>query len=296
MKAGKLGYGLLAAVVLLVGVYVGAKLYFDAMAERELLKATAEVEDSARIVFSGVSADLLRQGVEINGVIIDFRDGTTARAKSVFLEDIDLERETPHFLSAMVRGIEIDVDEGNFGSDYVYIQRLGYQTFFCDLDLSYVYDQELKRLRVEHVDLNVRDVGRISADFSVGNVNIDELSLERQIGLQIVDVKVDYNDASLADRMLKTLAQDAGISEEEAVKRISARIDANIEWAEKENNSIAAEAFRGLKSFLKKREGIRLTSSPEEPVPWLYFFMGRNMLEIISLLNIEVESDLDQSK
>ncbi len=295
MSIRKLSYGLLAAAVLLAGAYVGAKLYFDDLAERELLKAAAEVDDSVSIVFGGVNADLIRQGAEITDVIVDFRDGRTVRAKSVFLEDIDLKHEPPHYLSASVRGVEIAVDEGNFGSDYEYIQSLGYQTLFCDLDLKYTYDQALKRLRVEHLELAVKNAGRLTADFSVGNVNLEELSPERQIGLQIVDIKLYYDDAALADRMIRNLADEAGMSEAEAVRRLLARIETNVQWAEKEKNRIAAEAFLGLKGFLKDREGVKITSSPDEPVPWLYFFMGRNLLDIISLLNIEVESNPEQS-
>ncbi|MDD4950966.1 MAG: hypothetical protein PHV85_00320 [Desulfovibrionaceae bacterium] len=269
---------LFVSALVLIPAGLGLKLYVNGLAEDAVRRACRALEPLARVEYAKVSAGLLSREVRVFGIRARTPGGASARAEELVVSGLDLDHPAPHFFSARLRGAGIEVSEANLGRAAARLKALGYDLIQADCGLDYRYDPDWKAVTLSKVSVKAKDMGELDLELRVRRLNLDEFRPEQLVGLELAGLGLSYRDQGLARGLL------AG----EAAQRAENRLGDYLAWAVNERNDTAARLFQGLTDFVRRPERIEARAEPVEPVPWIYLLMGRDLLDIISLLNIQV--------
>ena len=86
-----------------------------------------------------------------------------------------------------------------------------------------------------------------------------------------------------------------GLTEEITRRKVAEELEGLADYAARQGNDPAENAMRGLQRFVEESGTLTVTATPRDPVPVLYFFMGRDLYENLRLLNIDVVTQPNQT-
>lgn len=283
-----LGIGVLVA---LIAVYTGAKMYASGIAQAKVDKAIAKATDFADIDYKKVSVDLFGMDVKISGILVSPADSREKlKIDEIVIHDADEKADIPAFLSMSCNGIELNMDE--LGDDSEPLKELGYKDkMMVNLSIDYAYDKEKKEMDIKKIGLGADNAGEINISFRLGNIS---LASEEMAGLlfafpQIIfhEAKIEYDDDSLAERLMKLGAREEHVTLEEFKTYLIDEIDAEIK---NEQDDFTQKALKQIKSFLEDPKQLSISASPEKPYSFGSIMRTDTPKDIIKLLNIHIKS------
>jgi len=278
--------------VVLIAIYIGVKVYASNVAEGKVNEAIAKVANFADIDYKKVSVDLLGMDVRISDILVSPADSKEKiKIDEIIIHEVDDKSDIPTFLSVSVNGMELNLKE--LGEDAKEIRKLGYDDkILVNLNVDYIYDKEKKELNVRKLSIGADEVGEINASFRLGNVNLEPE--EGIVGLlftfpQVIfhEAKIQYEDDSLAERLMKLEAKERQTNVKDFKKSLIQEITKDIE---KEKDDFTKKALSEIKEFLEDPEEFSISASPSKPYPFGRIMRVDDPKDIVKLLNIKIKS------
>lgn len=281
----------ISIVVLLVAIYFGIKMYASNVAEGKLDKAIAEAANFADIEYKKVSVNLLGMDVKISDIIV-----SPAGAKKQFkideiiIHDLDDKSDIPSFLSITCNGIELNIQD--LGEDAKKLLDLGYNDkMMVNLNVNYMYSKEKKEIDIKKIGIGAVEAGEISVSFRLGNISLEPKEI---VGLlfsfpQLIfhEAKIEYDDDSLAERLMKLGAEQQQVTVEDFKKSLIQNVEKEIA---KEKDDFTKKALSAIKKFLEDPEKFSISAFPSKPLPLGRIMRTDKPQDVIKLLNIQIKS------
>ena len=136
-----------------------------------------------------------------------------------------------------------------------------------------------------------RSLGDIDISGTIDRLDLQLLRVEKIFGLRIGKASLTFVNHSLIDSLLQGSARGLNISTVDALALISAELTSMAEYAGRDENQVAENALLGLKRYLNDPGSVTITADPVEPVPVLYFFMGRDVFDNLRMMDVKVVTD-----
>ncbi|MCP4405029.1 MAG: hypothetical protein GY801_47975 [bacterium] len=279
-------------ILIIIAALIGTKmLYIDHKAGKDVEAKLQKVGDFVDVTYDKVSVDLLGWKPRMKNVTISQRGSSAVtEIESIVISDFDNDHEIPLFMNVGFEGINMEVNEANFGSQSKELKRLGYEEIQAEMQLNYHYDREKKEFTLKQFRFGADDAGHIQAKFRLSNIDLNPDTLFFLLltypKIRINSAEFSYDDDSLLPRLQKYMAQEEGKSVDEIVKEMTESLDREIE---KEENAFNKKALKALKKFVKKPNEIKFIIAPKEPVS-LEKLQGLPPTKVPDTLNMKIKS------
>lgn len=279
---------LLIIAVVAAGLWYGLGWYVNSTVREGLRKTVARVE-GMQLHYGSLDVDMGAHSVTLRDVELRLPQDRFYTAEKVVFADLDQAHATPHYLDVSVEGLITRADFANMERFGPWLRDLGQDYFKGDLRVAYRYNPESKQLAVTNLKVTHEQLGEFESSFSLTRFDMDDLTPPMLLGIQL-----GGGTASIVDRgVARQFGLDWARSEKLAVVDPKAALAENIavlsrEAAEKDNTQ-AAEFLAVVSQFIAEGGMIKVRSNPEEPVPWAFFHMGRDLFDNIRLMRLSAE-------
>lgn len=288
-----LGKFFISLVVFAAICAAGLYWFVNHEVERAFNQAVSDVPGLI-VSYDDISVRFSDQSVILEGVEAALPGGQRVSADEVRFSSFDQKNPVPHFAAAQARGVLMRVTPANFGTWAAPLLSMGVREVRGDLAVDYAYAPASQALTVRTLSLSAPELGAVSLTGTVDRLDLDQLRVEKLLGLRLVNVDLIYEDHAMVTMLLRSSARLLGISPDEARQRILAEISTMARYSAREGNGVAERALLGLAEFVAEPGRVVVSARPDEPVPVLYFFMGRDFYENLHLLNVSVTTDYER--
>lgn len=282
----------ISLAVFIVLCAAGLYWFVNHEVERALNQAVDDVPGLS-LTYADLSVGLSDHSVLLEQVEAILPGGQRVAADSLRITAFDQRNPVPHFATVQARGLAVQADQTTVGDWAGPLKALGLTEIRGDLDLDYRYDPQTQTLTVNTLVVSVPGLGDASLKATIDRLDLTQLRVEKLLGLRMVSADLTYADRALVGLLLGNTARLLNVSEAEARARVQAEITAMADYAARDGNPVAAAALAGLADFVADPGQVAIASRPGEPVPVLYFFMGRDFYENLHLLNVTVITDAE---
>lgn len=286
----RVGKFLFSFAIFCVICYGALTWFVNDQVEKGFNEAVSKV-DGLSVTYDDLWVDLGEQTVTLTDVDTVLPSGQKLTADTVIVYAFDEKNPFPHFIKAQAEGLVLSPSSMNMIGIPATVYGVGKVT--GDLLLDYRYNPEAKSLTLNTLTYDMDGVAKAELSGTMTQLDLDAFRVEKLIGLQIKDATFRYLDRTLVDEILTKAGGSLGVSKEDARKQVSAELATLAKGANADGNSVAAEALDGFRHFVENPGRLVVTASPDKPVPYLYFFMGRNLYENIRLMNVTVENRIE---
>jgi len=290
---GRFSKILVAFVLVVVLGYVGLQWFIHYQVDTGIHKAVARVP-GMDVKYSRLDVRPFDHTVTLTEVELS-QGPKRIFADKLEFSDFDEEHSIPHHMNLTVDGLVMPADFTHLGALASLLEALGVLELRGDMKLDYEYSLEDKTLRVREFGFQDEAFGNLDLKLDLSNVDLDTFRVEKLVGLQVGSGSFRFTDSGLVERVFETYARSRNMSREMAQEVLVGELETLSRHARRKKMEQAAQAYDKLAEFLIKPETLQVKTNPEKPVPWMYFFMGRNGAESINLLNLTVEDVVGKS-
>lgn len=282
---------IIGVAVLLIAVYFVIKIYASNHAEKIVDKSIAKIANFVDVDYKKVSVDLLGLNVHISDILVFTADAKEKiKIDEIIINDVDDKSNIPTFLSISINGIELNINE--LGEDAEEIRELGYSgKLLFNLSADYNYDQEKKELNVNRIGIGADKVGEINISMHLGNINLDPKQIIKILftypQIMLYEAKINYEDASLVQRLMKLEAQKNNKSVKDFKRSLIQNLKKEIE---EEKDKFTKKALVEIKEFIDDPEEFSISVFPAKPKPLGRIMRCNDGKEAIKLLNVKIKS------
>lgn len=281
---------ILSFAIFILACFVGLKWFVQHEVEKEFNKAVANTPGLV-VNYDGISVDISDHCVVLTKLKAMLPTGHTLSADEIRITDFDQFHTIPHSISASARNLAFPATPENFGDMAATMNAFGITTIMGDALLDYVYDPVAKTLTIKGASIDDPKLGYARITGRLDSIDIETLRPEQVIAIKIGEAELTFTNHSLMGIVAERWAESAGMSEAATINRISDELDMLAELAGRQENTAAENVMLGLKRFLNDPGTAVVSIEPNEPVPFLYFFMGRDTFDILRLLNMSITTD-----
>lgn len=285
---------LISFAIFVVICAVGLNWFVNNEVQKGLNKAVTETE-GLRLDYSDCSVSILDQYVSLTDVNATLPTGQHVTADEIRIFAYDQLNPLPHFATATATNLTIPVTRKNFGDWASPMKAMGIKTVAGNASLDYLYAPDTSTLTVKELSMDAANLGNAHLSGTVDQLDLINPRLEQLIGLRIKEATLRFENASLMDHLVADWAKKMNTSKKATVARLTAELGGLANYAGTQENIPAENVLLGLKRFLADPGIMTATATPKEPVPVLYFFMGRDIMENMRLLNLKIETDSDDN-
>lgn len=281
---------LLSFVIFATICYFGLIWFVDSEVETEFNAAVDGVA-GLTVQYGDLAVDIIGQAVVLEDVEAVLPQGQRVAAQRVVIKAFDQIHPVPHFLSATAEGVVLDASEANFGTLASALKCMGYETVSGDVSLTYKFHPDTNTLTLTNLNVHALDMMDVELSASVDRLDLDAVRVEKLVGVRLVQADLELVDRSFVERLVALGAQQTGMAAGQMREMCAVELDVLAEMAAKSKNPEAENVLRGIKRFSQDPGTLSMTIRPEEPVPFLYLFMGRNIYDNLRLLGVTVVTD-----
>ena len=266
-------------------------MYAANVAEAKVNDAIAKVANFADIDYKSVSVDLIGMDVRISGILVSPADAKEKiKIDELVIYDIDDKSDIPTVLSLACNGIELNIDK--LGEDAKQFRDLGYNDKMkVNLNVNYAYNKEKKELDIKKLGVDADEVGKINVSYRLGNISLEPEEIDGLlINFQQIlfhEAKIEYEDDSLAERLMKLGAKEQQVTLEDFKKSLIENVEKEIA---KEKDDFTRKALNEIKAFIEDPESLSISLAPEKPYPFGRIMRVNDPKYIAKLLNIQIKS------
>ncbi|EFI34826.1 hypothetical protein Dthio_PD2214 [Desulfonatronospira thiodismutans ASO3-1] len=298
MKIGSLEidsrYLIIAGVILLLVVIFGVRQHANRQAQEVADGIISEVSDYVKVEYNSVRGEILGSAIVLNGVTVAPKSDPEQKSEidRVQIQARDFsDNGVPYTMNASIEGLAIYIDDMK-PDDARTMRDLGYEEVMRgNLQFGYKYDLDESHLSLHDIGIGIDDMGSISFDLDLGNITPDKRDLMNLLfthqEILVGDFRLHYNDDSFIPRIIQYVADDTGMSEDEVLEMVIAKVEQDIRVAD---TNFARESLKNLKSFLENQDSLSITARPEEPRPLGRLMQIQNTDDIIEYMNISIEN------
>lgn len=277
--------------LLFVGAcYVGLTWFVNSEVEKGLNNSIAEISGLS-LAYSDISVSIVNHTVSLTKVEATLPQGQHLTADEVTITSFDQINPIPHYIIANATGVVFDATPANVGEWADTLHAFDISAIKGNVSLDYRYIPDTMTLALNTLTIKAPELGDIEITGSIDKLDLHLLRMEELIGLRMGDVDFTFTNHSLIDTMIQASARGLNVSETDALAQISAELTAMADYAGNDENSLAEGALRGFKRYINDPGSITIKARPVDPIPFLYFFMGRDLYDNLRMMNVEVETN-----
>jgi hypothetical protein len=286
-----LSLSLLALLAVIVAAYAGAKIYANNAAEKRVRKALKEVAGYANVSYEDVSVKLPGITTTINGVVLS-RPGSPSKTRidRIIIHDIDDEKAYPAFLHILLEGIDLEINEHNFGKDHKFLNDLGYDRIKASVEIDYRYRKKENEFLINTLCYCAENVGSITLQCHLGDIDLDfDDPMSVLLGIPTATLHsagLIYEDRSLVKRLMDKTSRETGMDIDLMADKIVRSIKNDIS---DENHDITVASLKAIGIFLRDPQTISIFASPDTPVS-LQSIQQLPQHELLNILNVRIEN------
>jgi len=279
----------LSALILLAGVYIGAKFYSSKAAKEKLDELVVQTEGFAEVEYEDVSVNLFAMDVTIKDIAISNPNSDEKlNIGEVIIHEADDKSEIPEFLNISVNDIEVAIE--SFGEEAKQLKQMGYpDNIMLDIGIDYSYNQEKKEVNFKKLALSAQDMGEIKMNLRLGELSLDPEKMQALIFsfpiITFLGGEITFDDHSLTNKIIKHGAKKENVEEEEFRKELLEGLEKSISQQEDE---FVKQALTSLKQFIKNPNKISISASPEQPQQFMSLMETRDPMDLIKKLNVTI--------
>lgn len=259
-----------------VGRLHGTALVLET-ADRTMRAEAAQVTGDGLVAPNGILAGMAGpmpaalsvKNLTFSDISVD-ADGEKLKLREIAIADFAQTDKGPLSLSFGLHGLLIDPktlpdEEAREG-----LAKLGYDKLSIDMDLSYAHDPDTKRLSVKRVSVGGDEIGRLGLSFDLGNVEAamgaDPATAMAALQMATLErLELRYDDSSLAGRLVKAAAGEAGMAEAEFKSMLLAQVTQA--GAEAGQAPMTKDILDSAVAFLNNPKSLSLRLQPARPLP-----------------------------
>ncbi len=280
---------LLSLFIFAVVCYVGLTAFVNSEVSKEINQSVADTPGMS-LAYSDLKVDIFEHAVVLKDVTMTLPGGQNFHADVLNILRFDNLNPVPHYATLSAQGVVVDSSFSNFGGWADALAAMGMTEMKGDVVVSYDYNPTSQALTLNELDITNSELGDLNISGVIDRLDLIDLRVEKLVGLRVSEADLTFKDNSLMDSMLGC-ATGENATGDKVRALVCTELAAMAKYASEENNDVAENALRGLKRFVDQPGTITITARPTEPIPWLYFFMGRDFYENMRLLNLEVKTD-----
>ena len=281
---------LLIAVLLLLLVYFGIKSYASNIAEKEIDKLLDKVSEFVNVNYQSVSVHLIGMDVSISDINITpgFNTEQNIAIDEIIIRDIDDKSEIPAFMSILIHGLELKIDEYEQFSG---LEKLGYRDELS-VDLGMEYDFADDELSVNDLFIGVDDLGEMSVDVRLGNLPIQRSGILNLLfsypEILLYELQIELDVVPLVERYIEAGAEELDISESEFKSKAIEAIEQDIKNAGDTDNLLYISYLVMVKNYIDEPDELSISVSPTSSYQRLGQIQNLSFEELDNL-NLRIE-------
>lgn len=266
--AKRLVRALIATVVVLAVGFFVAQYFVDRAANRQVDRLISRLPAGTTVSYGSIKGSLIGDKVRMRDIKLNTPETGPAKIDRIVLASFDPLNTVPHYVKMQVRGFEMRADRASANTRSM-MRRLGYDRIVVDVDYAYRYDAGRRTLIVEKARISGQQVGTLELTGRFDNVpsiEINSYSALIAVAMQSVvrRVRIVYDDASLADRIMKAQAKSDGKPEAEVRNELLARLDGELR---KSKSAQYRRELQHLRAFVQKPGRLVIEANPKRPIP-----------------------------
>lgn len=279
------GKFLLSFVIFVALCYFGLTWFVDREVGQGIDRAVTHTPGLS-LSYADLDVSLVDHSVTLTDVTAELPDGRSFSAKTVAVTRFDQINPVPSYVSARATGVTMAATPINFGAWAAPIRGMGYEVVTGEVDIDYDYDAAAETLTLHTLSIRADNIADLTLTGTVDNLDLHDPRMEKLVGLRMVKAEATLTDRSLVDDILEDIARRLAISVDNARQRVGAEIQAMADYAAGAGNPVAQDVLTGIRQFVEQPGKLTLAANPAEPVPFIYFYMGRDLYENMQLFNM----------
>ncbi|WP_319541028.1 hypothetical protein [uncultured Pseudodesulfovibrio sp.] len=255
---------------------------------RKELDRTVASTPGLSLTYADLSVSIFEHTVTLNDVTATLPSGQHVTADNLRITDFDQRNPIPHHAHVTATRLSCAVTPENFGSWSEILQKSGVDSIVGNVELNYSYDTTNGILTLKTLSMDDPKLGHAELACAVDRIDLNDMRMEQLLGLRLDNATFRFTDRTLIKTVVRNWSEVMNTSETLTVSSIQRELAGLAEHAASKENTVAEDAMLGLRRFMGDPASIAVSLTPTEPVPVLYFFMGRDIFETMQLLNMEI--------
>lgn len=284
------GLLVLASVFAVVGAFLVGYVALEKMLEMQITialhQASRKMQSTTEFTYRNVRVSLWERAVRINGISVrPPKEREALRIDRVSISGIDWETilrasqsgGAPTIPRTMRLGFEgLHLTPRMLGSKGAnQLKQLGYEEIALSMSAGFLFDRRRKIFGIEDMNVELRDMGRLSFSVELGNVQMPsdgqllaikmnpETAKAQAPAMEDITLRsasLQYDDLSLIGRVDQLIKNSGGPGLAQMIE-VGARMPAA-------EGSFMADAVKKIQAFVSSPEqSLRLSVQPNEPMP-----------------------------
>lgn len=288
MNRKRLLTALVVVILLTAGGYVALDFWLDSQAEARLQGLRQRQPLLAETSWKGVDTDLLQRTVTVSGLEYVTPWGGNVQAARVVLERFDTQGDIPTYADVSFAGVRTQVTPRNLGPAAEGFERMGYETLACTGKAGYEWDPATNELEVYITPLTLADAGTGGLRLRMSGADLRNWRTGLFLGLSLLSGEVNWKDQGLRRKWLSALAEKQDMSPELLAATMHGNLRRLAKAFRAEDNPVAARAAEEMGRWVEHGGDLHVALDPEEPLPYLYLFMGQSLGDLLELSRVAV--------
>lgn len=274
------------ALLLMIGLVLGVKLYAGHLVDSKLRQATQRIKQRADIDFKEVELELFGLNLTIHDVDVTLPTGQKARIGTVTVHEMDVKNKPPHYGVVDLHDVTMDVNKENFGKEYTAIKELGYDVLQANVHLDYIWEPDKDILELRHLRAEVPGVATVEAAVALRGFDVDRVRNMELEDLVIDKLHFSYDDHSL----LRKVVQMTQVDEKEIIVFLVDGLREDIERARARQQQEAVTTMEEVITFIENPNGINIDVELGRSTSMQQIMLSKKITEIVKLFKIKVEA------
>ena len=281
-----------AALLLIAGVILLlVQSYLQRGAQQGVADFAQRLPPGLALEYGAVDLGLLGRYLHVNDVRLYVYEQAPVAIERVELLEFDRSGRLPHYLHARLIDVEQDLEPLGARQTEL-LSRLGYDRIRGDYELDYVYSADDDRLDLRRLGVDLHGICTLSLSLRLGSVDLEQavtMPQQHLLEAELHGLRLSFGDGSMVSRILRAVAEDQQLTEEQVVQQLLERLDRALAPYQ---GPFFDQLRQELESFLLAPGQLTLTAQPPRPVP-LMDLIAYTMVragDVPELLNLSVQA------
>lgn len=231
-------------------------------------------------VLQGIAGSTASPNVNIgrlalNGVRITAGDDVT-RLREIVVTDYVQNNKVPQAMALSVRGLEVEGKSLPDADARQMLEGMGYDRLALNFELAYAHLPATEQFHIKRLSVGGDGVGHLNMSATFGHMPLPTSDNPEEVlaALQnatLEKLELRYDDASLANRVMKMAATESEMSEGDFKSNILEQLAREGGQAETE---LGQQLIVSLGAFLNDPKSLTLQMNPPQPVPLVLLAMA----------------------
>lgn len=205
----------------------------------------------------------------LTGISFTTPETKTVTLKEIVLADYAQQELVPTSMTLGIHGLAVDPQAITDQEAKDMLAQLGYDKLALDFDLSFVHAVDSQRLSIRKAAIGADTAGRLTLTADLGGIpqispSNPAVALAAAQTATLEKLELRYEDASLANRVIKMMAKEQQV--DEAAMKAGLIESLNEQKAAMAHSPISVQAVDSIIAFLGEPKSLTVKAQPAQPV------------------------------